>query len=76
MDSDELSALYRIRFSQEQLPRKNAIWQVLCRDFLQRFIQVSDTVVDVACGYGEFLNNISAKRRIAVDLNADAALAI
>ena len=29
-------------------------------------------MVDVACGYGEFLNNILANKKIAVDLNADA----
>jgi len=72
MNSNELSDLYKIRFTQNELPRKNAIWQVICRDFLQRFIKTSDTVVDVACGYGEFLNNISANKKIAVDLNADA----
>lgn len=72
MNSDALSELYRIRFSERELPRKNAIWQIICRDFLQRYIAPTDTVVDVACGYGEFLNNIQAARKIAVDLNADA----
>jgi SAM-dependent methyltransferase len=72
MNSNELSDLYKIRFTQHELPRKNAIWQVICRNFLQSFIKTSDTVVDVACGYGEFLNNISANKKIAVDLNADA----
>jgi len=72
MEGDDLSALYKIRFAEADLPRKAAIWQVICRDYLQRFIKPSDTVVDVACGYGEFLNNITAARRIAVDLNPDA----
>lgn len=73
MDSNDLSELYKIRFTDDQLPRKNAIWKVICRSFLQAYIKPSDTVVDVACGYGEFLNNISAQNKIAVDLNADAA---
>jgi SAM-dependent methyltransferase len=72
MDGRDLSALYKIRFANDQLPRKNAIWQVICQDYLQRFIKPSDTVVDIACGYGEFLNNIEAGRKIAVDLNLDA----
>jgi SAM-dependent methyltransferase len=72
MNSNNLSELYKLRFAEEQLPRKNAIWKVICNGFLQRFIRPSDTVVDVACGYGEFLNNISANRKIAVDLNPDA----
>lgn len=72
MNGDELSELYQIRFAQEELPRKNAIWQEICSGFIQRFIKPSDTVVDVACGYGEFLNNIQAREKIAVDLNPDA----
>lgn len=71
MDSDKLKELYDIRFERDYLPRKNAIWQVITRVFLQRFIKPSDTVVDVACGYGEFINNITASRKVAVDLNQD-----
>lgn len=72
MEGNELSELYKIRFSVDQLPRKNAIWQVICGDFLQRYVPPSATLVDIACGYGEFLNNIRAGRKIAVDLNPDA----
>lgn len=74
MESRDLSSLYKIRFAEEELPRKNAIWKVICNDYIQQFIKQSDTVVDVACGYGEFLNNITAKRKIAVDLNPDAKM--
>lgn len=72
MNGNDLSELYKIRFSESELPRKNAIWKVICNDHLQRFIRPTDTVVDIACGYGEFLNNIRATRKIAVDLNPDA----
>lgn len=72
MDSNQLSELYKIRFAQEELSRKNAIWKVIAQNFLARFIKPTDTVTDVACGYGEFLNNITAAKKIAVDLNPDA----
>jgi len=72
MKNDSLSDLYQIRFSNEELPRKNAIWKILCQSYFSRFINESDTIVDVACGYGEFINNIKANRRIAIDLNKDA----
>lgn len=72
MDGNDLAELYKIRFAEAELPRKNAIWKAICGGFLQRFVRPSDVVVDVACGYGEFLNNIVAARRIAVDLNLDA----
>jgi SAM-dependent methyltransferase len=70
-NSQELAQLYRIRFEQDFLPRKNAIWQSLCRNFFQKFIPSQATVVDVACGYGEFINNIQAGTKIAIDLNLD-----
>src|SRR6478609_6511542 len=72
MDGLELSELYKIRFASRELERKNEIWKVICSDYLQRYISPSDTVVDIAFGYGEFLNNIVAGRKIAVDLNPDA----
>jgi SAM-dependent methyltransferase len=72
MNGNELSELYRIRFEADELPRKNAIWKEICDEFLQRFVNPNGTVVDIACGYGEFLNNIQAARKIAVDLNPDA----
>jgi SAM-dependent methyltransferase len=71
MNGENISELYRIRFSEAELPRKNAIWKVLCTNYFQNFIDPSFTIVDVACGYGEFLNNIVARRKIAVDLNPD-----
>jgi SAM-dependent methyltransferase len=72
VNDTNLSELYKIRFSTEELPRKNAIWQTLCKNFFQKYVKPSDTVVDIACGYGEFLNNIQAKRKLAIDLNQDA----
>jgi SAM-dependent methyltransferase len=72
MNGNELQRLYKIRFSEEEIPRKNEIWKVICKKFIQKYIKPSDTVVDVACGYGEFINNISAKRKIAIDINPDA----
>ena len=71
MDGRNLSELYKIRFAQEQLPRKNAIWEVICKQFLQKWISPNATVVDIACGYGEFINNIQARRKVAVDMNPD-----
>lgn len=70
--SQELSELYKIRFSEDELPRKNAIWKVLCNDYFAKYISENDVVLDIACGYGEFSNNIKAKRKITVDLNKDA----
>lgn len=69
----DLARLYRFRFSEADLPQKNRIWQTLCRNFFDRMIAPHETVLDLACGYGEFINNIRASRKIGVDLNIDVA---
>jgi hypothetical protein len=72
MQNIKLSELYKIRFPKKILPRKNQIWKVICTNFLQKYISKHSIVVDVACGYGEFINNINASKKIAIDLNPDA----
>lgn len=68
---NNLQQLYRQRFG-HNLEARSALWSVLVRDFFQGWIKRSDAVVDLGCGYGEFLNHIKAARRIGVDLNPDS----
>lgn len=65
----ELEKLYRHRFDEAELPQKLAIWKVLCEDFFSQFVHSGDVVIDVGAGYCEFINNINAGKKIAVDLN-------
>lgn len=67
----ELDKLYHRRFPETELARKHAIWKVLCTEFFSRYVKPADTVVDIGAGYCEFINNIVAARKIAVDLNPD-----
>lgn len=67
----QVAKLYRERFSPEELRNKNRLWQVLCADFFQRFVPEDATVLDIGAGYCEFINNIRARRKYAVDLNED-----
>ena len=69
----ELEQLYQQRFHDEDLVQKQAIWKVLCEDFFQRYVKPTDTVVDIGAGYCEFINNIRAGKKIAVDLNPDVS---
>jgi SAM-dependent methyltransferase len=69
--TENLDKLYRQRFPETELARKNALWEILCADFFQRHVKPTDTVVDIGAGYCEFINNITAARKIAVDLNPD-----
>ncbi|MDO8487495.1 MAG: methyltransferase domain-containing protein [Candidatus Curtissbacteria bacterium] len=66
----EITRLYRLRFDKD-LKKRNEIWKILCRDFFQKYIKPSDTVCDLGAGYCEFINNIKAKIRIAIDINPE-----
>jgi SAM-dependent methyltransferase len=67
-----LSALYDFRFKESERPQKLLIWKTLCESFFQKLVGEGKTILDLASGYGEFSQNIRAKRKIAVDLNPDA----
>jgi SAM-dependent methyltransferase len=69
---NDLAALYRHRFEEASLERKRDIWRVLCARFFQRYVAADGVVLDLASGYGEFINNIVAKEKVAVDINPDA----
>jgi SAM-dependent methyltransferase len=63
-----LDPLYATRFPEADRGAKDAIWQVLCPHFFQRYVGRDDVVVDIGAGFGEFLRHIRCRRRIAVDV--------
>lgn len=69
---EELSKIYHRRFARTATYR-NRVWQVLTQHFFQRWVKPSAAVLDLGCGYGEFINNIKAARKYAMDLNPRAA---
>jgi SAM-dependent methyltransferase len=70
-ENSDLRRIYQARFAKTVDYRKE-IWKVLISNFFQSFLRKSDTVLDLGCGYGEFINQIEAGRKIALDLNPDA----
>jgi ubiquinone/menaquinone biosynthesis C-methylase UbiE len=68
----QLEVTYQRRFSQDVQFRQR-MWQVLCREFFQRYIPTGSTVLELAAGYCEFINNIEARHKIAVDLNSEVS---
>ena len=67
----ELSKIYHRRFARTAAYR-NRVWQVLTREFFNRWVAADATVLDLGCGYGAFIKNIIAGRKLAMDLNPDA----
>ena len=47
--------------------KRDTVWKALWRYFFAKRIRPGDCVLDLGCGYGEFINNVVAKRRIGVD---------
>ncbi len=68
---DELSRIYGARF-EKNLAYRRRVWSVLVPEFFQSFVSPADTVLDLGCGYGEFINTIRCGQKLAMDLNPDA----
>lgn len=66
---NNLDRIYERRFSGDAEFR-GKMWEVL-RMFFQKYIPEDSVVADIGAGYCEFINSVKAKRKIAVDLNAD-----
>ncbi|MGP1281900.1 MAG: class I SAM-dependent methyltransferase [Parasphingopyxis sp.] len=49
-------------------PKRDIVWKALWRYHFSKHIGPEDCVLDLGAGYGEFINNVRAKRRIALDL--------
>ena len=67
----DLSRIYAQRFA-ANLDYRKRVWRVLVDSFFQQYIPRDATVLDLGCGYGEFINQIHAGRKYAMDLNPDA----
>lgn len=70
---EHLSDIYSKRFTSRERERKTEIWKILVSEFFQKYVPVRGVVLDLGSGHGEFINNIIAQRRIAIDLNPESA---
>jgi SAM-dependent methyltransferase len=52
-------------------PRREILWRSLWKYYFSTYVRQSDCVVELGCGYGHFINNVRARRRIAVDILPD-----
>jgi SAM-dependent methyltransferase len=54
----------RLEFDQ----RRDTVWKALWRYFFRGLVPEDGCVLDLGCGYGEFINNVTARRRIGLDM--------
>ena len=70
-DPAELQRIYGLRFDRTRAYR-NRVWEVLIRDKFQAYVRPDAKVLDLGCGYGEFINNIRCGKKYGMDLNPGA----
>jgi SAM-dependent methyltransferase len=66
-----LAAQYQRRFDAERSSRVE-VWRVLVDAWFSRYVEGTEAVLDLGCGWGAFVNQVAAPRRYGIDLNADA----
>src|SRR6185369_48008 len=54
----DISKLYSERFPESDHAGRQRIWQALCEGFFDDLVGADATVLDIACGYGEFINAV------------------
>jgi SAM-dependent methyltransferase len=70
-DSKELEKIYRSRFD-EHIVYRDQIWKLLTSEFFSKYVSQEDRLLDLGCGYGEFINNIRCNTKFAMDMNPRA----
>ncbi len=68
---EDLRSLYRARF-QDTADYRRRMWEVLTRYF-ERWIPADGALLDLGCGYCEFLNHVHNREKYGMDLNPDSA---
>jgi SAM-dependent methyltransferase len=69
--SEELRREYDLRFSAMQDYRVE-VWKVLTGSYFQQFLPDQAVVLDLGCGWGEFINHIRAGKKYGMDLNPES----
>ena len=64
-----LQRIYENRFPPREIEAMRGVWRVLVRDFFQSRVRRDATVLDVGAGACLFINEVDARRRIAIDAN-------
>lgn len=69
---EELQQIYQLRFGKVEEYRKK-IWRVLITSFFSRWVKKNHRVLDLGCGYGEFINQVEGTKKYGMDLNPATA---
>ena len=68
MSELNLIKIYEKRFSGHEQYRVK-VWKILISNFFSKWIDPHDHILDLGCGYGEFINQVDSAVCHAMDLN-------
>jgi SAM-dependent methyltransferase len=49
-------------------PKRQTVWASLWRFYFRHIVPADGCVLDLGCGYGDFINSVVTRRRIALDV--------
>ncbi|OAB61431.1 methyltransferase type 11 [Leptolyngbya valderiana BDU 20041] len=67
----ELQQGYQLRFARIANYRRK-VWKILVTRYFQDLVGERRDILDLGCGWGEFINQVRARKKYAMDLNPDA----
>jgi SAM-dependent methyltransferase len=66
MSDENIEEYFATRIAAD--PRRKILWQTLCSKVFQSYVPQPGSVIELGAARGDFINNIKATRRIAVDV--------
>lgn len=69
--SDDLRREYAMRFERNANYRRE-VWKILTSGFFSRWTPVNGAVLDLGCGWGEFISQVKAAKKYGMDLNPES----
>ena len=66
----KLKVQYNQRFAKAE-DYRDSVWRILCSIFFSRYISTGSKILELGAGWGEFINNIVATEKYAMDINSD-----
>jgi SAM-dependent methyltransferase len=68
----DLQRIYAARFEGLEAYR-DSVWKILVSDFFSQWMKPENSVLDLGCGYCEFINNVKAAKKFGMDLNKESS---
>lgn len=69
LQNQNYEKIYSNRFTDRERKIKARLWKCLVNNYLNRFFKEDMSVLDIGCGYCEFINFIKAKKKYGYDID-------